>query len=135
MMSEMSHYRSGVRSHTRSDDSMEERLGLSLPPRSRIWDCRGRIGPLDPLLFERRPRREPRLLRSLARSKLGLDRWTVDIPLCLQHRTTDLPLRTRLSRTKNKEPRVRYATSGDSPLSYCRLDFPLYLRLGYLLRL
>src|SRR5205807_9451301 len=101
----------------------------------RIWDCRGRIGRLDPILLESGPRRYPRLLRSLARSKLGLDRWTVDIPLCLQHRATDLPRGTRLPRTKNKEPRVRYATCGDSPLSYCRLGFPLCLRLGYLLRL
>src|SRR5690242_20734162 len=114
---------------------MEKRLGLGLPSRSRLWNRGGRIRPLDALLSESRPRRQSRLLWSLAGSKLGLGGWTHDIPFSLQHRAANLPVRTCFSRAKVQEPIVWRTAICNSPNSHLRLNLPVRIRIRDLFRL
>src|SRR2546422_1541779 len=90
------------RSHTdtRGDDSLEERLGHCLPTRSSIWYCRGRTGAMDTVQSIGAAGRQSRLLRSLAGRQLGLDSRPSDIPFRVQHRPSNLPLRTGLPRAE-----------------------------------
>src|SRR5205823_5987444 len=58
--------RFGSYTDTRGDDSLEERLGLSLPSRSCVWNRRGGTCIMDTLQSLSPARRQSRLLRSLA---------------------------------------------------------------------
>src|SRR5579864_5496729 len=114
---------------------MEKRLGLGLPSWSCIWNRGGRIRPLDALLFESRPCREPRFLWSLAGSKLGLGGWTHDIPFSLQHRAANIPVRTCFSRAKVQEPSFWGTTICNNANSHPRLNLPVRICIRNLFRL
>src|SRR5207247_1248777 len=110
---------------TRGDDSLEERLGLSLPPGSCVWYCGRRSSVVDAVQSFSATGRRSWLLRSLARRELGLDRGAADIPFRLQYRPSDLPLRSSLSRTEIQEPSLRDWNSVQHPWSYHRLLCPI----------
>src|SRR5712664_2470776 len=88
----------------RGQDSLEQRLGISLPNGCCLRDCGRRAGAANPVQSDILSSGKSWCLRTLAWSQLGLDRWSGDLPFRLQHRPTNLHLWVGFSESEVKEP-------------------------------
>src|SRR5437879_13633321 len=100
--------RTGRHFDPRGQDSLEQRLGVSLPNGRCLRNCRRRTGAANAVQSDILSSRKSRGLRTLAWSQLGLDCWASDLPFSFQHWLTNLHLRTSFSRSEVKEPCFDY---------------------------
>src|SRR5712691_5343290 len=99
----------------RGQDSLEQRLGISLPHGRCLRHCRRRTGVTNAVQSDIVSGRKSRGLRTLAWSQLGLDCWASDLPFSFQHWRTNLHLRTSFSRSEVKEPCFDYWYTNQYP--------------------
>src|SRR5216683_2747667 len=99
----------------RGQDSLEQRLGISLPNGRCLRNCGRRAGAANAVQSHILSGRKSRGLRTLAWSQLGLDRWASDLPFGFQHWPTNLHLWVGLSGSEVQEPCFDYWYTNQHP--------------------